>query len=826
MLFWALCNCVSDSAFIDHQGSDTDFAAFVASNLDPETFIKSEMKDALPLIIPAEFVPADLVRRITHNVLNITMGVLDLDKGSVAEQSQILDIVKKFGHFVHTSFSHNPAGQHKRRAFIKFSRPVAVTEWKAFFPRMLVRFQATTIADWKCADPPHMYFTPGGDYSKYEAYGSDGPALDVDEVLALALPEGVVEQKIENYQGVLPEEQRAEIGDGLRDLWNAKLVHLVDEIEARPCPGPMYDLKVHRVFGMARGVPHIMSAERLRNAIIIALDRRYQKAIGITATEGEVAVYREKAISQVEKTIADAAMQPWWPPKTNEVQVRPFTEFGLAERLIDQHKQDIRWEPNWQSWVGWNGKYWSQDAGGEVVRQKMFDTVRSITKEADALAEEYVAAKKNYNAMKDDPNITPQLLMQTEFKYEALKKQLEEVHKFALKSETSAKEGSAVHVASHFPEVLTSHLTFNKNPWLVNFTNGTLDLRTGVLGPHRREDYITRIVPYDFEPDAECPMFDTFMRSFMCGNERLIKFLWRAIGYSACGVTSEQKIFILYGDGANGKSTFLNVMLEVFGQGSTGYGMAANSENLLSSKGGSRHETWRMSLAIIRFVSCQEVDEGRTLAESVLKELTGSDVITGRKLYQNEWSFKPEFALWLAINHLPHVRGTDEGIWRRLCVIPCDASFKDAPDRDMPQRLLLEVPGIWARIAREARAWTKDRLAVPREIVVSNALYRHEQDPLRDFIERWCVVGGDAVEARPTIWAAYEEYCVEYKVRTFHERKRFYAALEKQYGTKKVHGERFFTGLRVKTPKERIESLPKAILQRAMKEREGEEKPN
>jgi putative DNA primase/helicase len=817
MLLWALCRYVSNSAFIDEQRSDPDFAAFVATSLDPETFIKAEKKDDLPLIIPAEFNHSDIVRRTAHNVLNVTMGVLDLDHGSATEQDLTLSIVKKFGHFVHTSFSHDPAGQHKHRAFVKFSRPVNITEWKAFFPRMLVRFQATTTADWKCSDAAHMFFTPGGDFAKYKAFGADGPGLDVDEVLALPLPEGVVEKKIENYEEVIAEEERGEIQEGLRDYWNAKLAHLVDEIEARPYPGPIYDLKVHKVFGLARGVPHIMPAERLRNSIVIALGRRYRNAQGEAADW--VPAYLEKSIVQVEKAIADGAMQPWWPPKSNAVQVRPFTEFGLAERLVDQHRLDIRWEPSWRSWLGWNGKHWNVDAGSEVVRQRMFETVRSIITEADAFAEEYVVAKKNYEAMQRDPNISAELLTQTEAKYEQLKKQLEEVHKFALKSETNAKELSAINIASHFPEVITSHLGFNRNPWLLNFKNGTLDLRTGVLSPHNREDYITRIVPFDFDPDAKCPRFDAFMRNFMCDNERLIKFLWRAMGYSVCGVTDEQKMFILYGDGANGKSTFLNLMLELLGQGPTGYAMAANSENLLSNRGTNRHETWRMSLAAIRFAACQEVDEGRALAESLLKELTGSDIITGRKLYQNEWSYKPEFTLWLALNHLPHVRGTDEGIWRRLCVIPCNASFKEKPDRDMPRRLLQEAVGIWARLAREAREWIKEQLVTPREVIVANTLYRHEQDPLRDFIERWCVVSADAVETRSTLWAAYEEYCTEYKVRTFHERKRFYAALEKQYGTKKVHGERFFVGLKVKTPKERIESLPKAILQRAIEKR-------
>jgi phage/plasmid-associated DNA primase len=145
----------------------------------------------------------------------------------------------------------------------------------------------------------------------------------------------------------------------------------------------------------------------------------------------------------------------------------------------------------------------------------------------------------------------------------------------------------------------------------------------------------------------------------------------------------------------------------------------------------------------------------------------------------------------------------------------------------MGDHLLYDASGIWARIAREAKLWMHERLVTPREIVVANANYRHEQDPLRDFVERWCIIDPEAMEARATLWAAYEEYATEYKNRIFHERKRFYAAMEKQFAAKKTHGERFFTGLRIKTVKERIESTPKAILQRALAAKaEGENKPN
>jgi putative DNA primase/helicase len=823
MIVWSACRYVDQSAYIDGQFIDPDFDTFQKKFLDLAEFFAADKKNELPLFIPAEFVAGDIIRRSSHNVLAVTLGVLDLDHGTAEEQAQVLAIVKRYGHAVYTSFSHDPNGQHKHRAIVKLSRPVQLTEWRAFFPRMLDHFHALKVADSKCKDACHMYFVPGGDINRYSSYGADGDALDVDMILAAPAPEGAEEVQPEAFEDTLPEEERDEIGSGLKELWLAKLAHLTRDIEIRPYPGPIYDLKSHGVFGLARGCPHILSAEKLKSAVMAALDYRYSKARGEDAYS--VPVYRVRAEEHVDHAIAEGMQRPWWPKKSIQTVTRPLTEYGLAERLVDRHHKDIRWEPQWQSWIGWNGKHWDNNAGTEVVRQKVFETTRSIPKEADALAEDYIVAKELYQSTLSDPNIDAKVKVEAEFKYEQLRKQIETLYAFALKCETSAKEGNAATVASHFPQVITTSSAFNRNPWLVNFTNGTLDLSTGEFREHRREDFVTRVVPYPFIPDAECVLFDKFMREFMGGNERMINFLWRALGYSACGVTDEQKIFLLHGDGANGKSTFLNLMMELFGQGPTGYAMAANSENLLSTRGSSKHETWRMSLAGVRLVCCQEVDEGRAFAESLIKELTGSDMITGRKMYQNEWSYKPEFSLWLAINHLPHVRGTDEGIWRRLCVVECKASFKDKPDRELPRRLLNEAPGIWARIAREAKLWIKERLVLPREIIVANTLYRQEQDPLRDFVKRWCVVDAEAVEPRPTLWAAYEEYCTENKTRVFHERKRFYAALEKQFSAKKLHGERFFAGLRIKTPKERLESSPRAILQRANKARE-EEQPN
>jgi len=821
MLVWSGCTQVARSRFIDYQTSVQDFAAFVHSFLDPTTFTPAEKKEELPLFLPAEFPEGEVVRRCAANVLRVHMLVLDIDRGSVEDILAAFTFLGRFGHVVYTSFSHNPNGQHKYRVVLKLSRPVDVTEWKQFFPRVLKFLCVDKIADEKCADVCHMYYIPGGSRAKYQVFGEDGAGLDVDHILALPMPEGAQEPEQYGYADILPEDERGEITQPLRDYCDARLQHVISALEASPYPGPVYGLTSHAVFGLARWAPHILSAERVRNMISLALKRRYRAE----SDKDLAASLYDKSIAHVDKAMTNGMGTPWWPPLVNEVPVRPFTEMGIAERFLDQSHGDVRWQPSWNNWLTWSNKYWDKDAGTELVKRRMKQTVRSIASEADPHYAEYWIAKQLYEQTAADANTSDEIKAKAEFDYEEKKKLIEEIRSFAVKSEKLKIITSAMTLANDDKRVMSNLQQFNRNPWLLNFQNGTVDLRTQEFRPHNREDYITQIIPYDYEPERECPLFDSFLNDCMLGNERMVEFIWRAIGYSACGVTDEQKMFLCHGDGANGKSTFMSLLLELFGQGGTGYGFAANSKNLLSGDGGNKHETWRMSMYVKRFVAMLEVDEGKSFAESLIKELTGSDMITGRKLYQDEWSYKPEFTLWLGINHLPHVRGTDEGIWRRLVVINFPANFKDRPDTRMPQKLRMEAKGIWARIVREAALWAKSGLVIPREVLVASTQYRQEQDPLREFMERWCAVEPEGELIRDHLWAAYEEHCTESKSRTFHERKRFYAAVEKQFRAKKVRGVRMFVGLRLKSPKERIDSMPRAILARAHKGAE-DEKPN
>lgn len=827
MIIWSGCIQVARSEFIDAQITNPDFAAIVAGFKDPTTFQPAEKKDELYLFIPAEFGSGTRSRRIAQNVLRVHSLVVDVDRGTAADHALMLARVRAYGYVTYTSFSHDPNGQHKFRVVVKLSRPVEITEWAAFWPRAIHALAFDTladgkpIADFKCRDACHMYFIPGGDFSKYHAEGEDGAALSVDDVLRMDLPAGLEEATQEHFTEVLDEENRGEISPALREYAEAKLSNLSDEICKRPFPGEIYDLKVHAVYGLARYAPHIISPERIFGVVRGALDYRYRNA-----DEYERQKYREKSLEQVQKAIADGMEKPWYPPQVDAVFVRPFTELGLAERFLDRHVKNVRYEPSWDAWVVWNGKYWDREAGDMIVQRFMKETVRSIPSEADAHYAELLNAKELFEQTQGDINVSEIARAKAEHDYEMKKALIDEIHKFAIKCETYSKISAALRLARDDTRILIHVDMLDTDPWLLNFKNGTVDLRTGAFREHRQADLITHMCPHEYDAAAECPRFERFVSDCMQDNDRMVSFLWRSIGYTLCGVTDEQKVWLLHGDGANGKSTFISVIANLLGISPTGYAAIANSENLLASKSGDSHATWRMSLFGKRFVGVQEVDEGKAFSEARIKEFSGSDVITGRKMHQDEWSYIPRFTMWLAVNHLPHVRGTDEGIWRRLCVSKWEADFRDKRDPDLARKLQFEAPGIFAKAVREARAWYREgAISLPREVVLASGQYRRDEDPLNDFIEKWCVLGSTEQSPKTEMWAAYEEYCTETKgSRTWHERKRFYAALGKRFHEKAVRGLRMFVGLRVKTTQERMESSPRAILSRAQKQRD--EKPN
>lgn len=246
----------------------------------------------------------------------------------------------------------------------------------------------------------------------------------------------------------------------------------------------------------------------------------------------------------------------------------------------------------------------------------------------------------------------------------------------------------------------------DRDPWLLNVRNGTIDLRTGALRPHAREDLITRGIDVDYDRAAVCPAWERFLHQVFGGDVGLVAFVQRAIGYSLTGVITEHVLLVLYGLGSNGKTTLSEALHYLLGPS---YAKHAPTDLLLARRG-EHHPTELATLHGARLLTSAETGEGRRLAESLVKQLTGGDPVTARRMREDFWQFRPEFKLWLATNHKPQIKGTDHAIWRRIRLIPFDITFHapetgKTPQQDptLPGRLRRELPGSWR--GRSAGAW-------------------------------------------------------------------------------------------------------------------------
>lgn len=393
------------------------------------------------------------------------------------------------------------------------------------------------------------------------------------------------------------------------------------------------------------------------------------------------------------------------------------TDFGNARRLVQNHGADVRYCHAWGKWLIWDDRRWKIDESGAIMR-KAKETTMSIYQEAGRAVDE------------------------TERK---------ELAKWALRSEAASRLRAMIELAESEPGIPVSPGELDVDDWLLNTRSGIIDLRTGELRPHTREAMLTKLAPVEYAPDAECPAWTAFLERIMDRNQELISFLQRAVGYALTGDTREEVIFLLYGTGANGKSTFLETMQVLLGD----YARQADFSTFLLRQ----NETVRNDLARlagVRFVSAVELEPGKRLSESVVKQVTGRDTVTARYLFQEYFEYKPKMKIFLACNHKPIIRGNDHAIWRRIRLIPFNVRIPDAEqDKDLDRKLRAELPGILAWAVRGCLEWQKQGLGKPEAVKDATDEYRGEMDVLGGFFEDRCVIG-DGLRAVSS--ELYKEY--------------------------------------------------------------------
>jgi putative DNA primase/helicase len=237
----------------------------------------------------------------------------------------------------------------------------------------------------------------------------------------------------------------------------------------------------------------------------------------------------------------------------------------------------------------------------------------------------------------------------------------------------------------------------------------------------------------------------------------LIAFLQAAAGWSISGDISEQSMFILYGTGANGKSTFLNVIMRILGD----YAITTYPETFMKRSGDSLTNDLAR-LRGTRFVATAETEQGKRLSEHLIKQATGNDQMTARFLYGEHFNFVPTFKIFMASNHKPVIKGTDHGIWRRIKLIPFTTTIaEERMDKHLEQKLLEEKSGILNWLIEGALRWQKEGLNTPSIVLNATDEYRREMDAIGNFIKERCVQKpGEAIKARE-LFRVYQEWCEE-----------------------------------------------------------------
>lgn len=396
------------------------------------------------------------------------------------------------------------------------------------------------------------------------------------------------------------------------------------------------------------------------------------------------------------------------------------SDVGNAECLIALKGDDLRFCHTRKKWLFWDGSRWCIDETGAAQRA-MVDTVRARFLAAVGIPD--TSQRGKFTA-------------------------------WCIGAENAGKVDSALRTATARPAFATTIDRWDANPFTAATKGATLDLRAVVHRSVQRDDYITMRLGANYDPETTCPRWLLFLDEIFNANVEVISFIQRAVGYCLTGSTREQKIFLCHGAGANGKSTFIKVIMDLLGD----YADNASFETFDANK---RNEASNdlAKLRGKRLVTVIETEEGRRLAEARVKSVTGSDMITCRFLYAEYFSYYPTYKIWLAMNHLPQIRGTDNGIWRRILLIPFSQSFIGREDKTLEETLHGELDGILQWAMEGLRQWHQRGLDPPQIVQQAVASYRNDSDQVGRWMEERCLQAPNIFLASGKGYDDYKKWC-------------------------------------------------------------------
>ena len=394
-----------------------------------------------------------------------------------------------------------------------------------------------------------------------------------------------------------------------------------------------------------------------------------------------------------------------------------LTASGNADRFMHLWGQDVHWCEQRSSWYVWDGACWREDEVLEAQRRAEL-TVLALLAEAEESG--------------DDETI-----------------------KWATRcNKTARPQSEMLQIARHRTAI--HHTAWDRHDWLLGVQNGVIDLRSGELLPHDRDQLITRLCATVYDPRAACPQWEAFLGEVMAGDAGMIAALQRLCGYCLTGDISVQVLPILYGSGANGKNVFLDTFQGILGA----YGAKA-PDSLITAQQHEQHPTEIADLMGRRLVVASETDEGRRLRIGLVKQLTGDATLKGRFMRQDFFEFRRTHKTLLVTNNKPVITEASHAVWRRIRLIPFEVTIPEQrQDKHLPEKLRREWPGILAWAVRGCLDWQQrgGDLGLPEKVTLATDSYRGESDPVGQFIDECCLVAEYGTVAKAELYEAFSRW--------------------------------------------------------------------
>jgi putative DNA primase/helicase len=474
---------------------------------------------------------------------------------------------------------------------------------------------------------------------------------------------------------------------------NCNLWDVLDDVQP---PGVNFEAKLRTLVGVERRslkISHVGEGGRHNLLISYSAQLRNKGAAGSELLAALEARNHEQCLPPLDGTEV-AAIAAWADTKDGGDGL-PYTDLGNAKRLVQKLAGQARYVPERKDWVVRDGHQWKQDVGYHVELQ------------AKDVGEQLLAGSS------DDKG-----------RYAA-----------GIKAQSERSIRAMVRLAQTEVGVAVSAAAFDRNPDTLSTAGGLVDLRTGQIRSELNEEFHSKLAGASFDPLAACPAFLTFLEQILPDRESRA-YLQRWWGYCLTGLTSEQIILIIYGQGANGKSVLTNLLYRVLGD----YARRTPMASLMQR----RTDAATNDIAALqgaRLILASEGNPGQKLDTALVKSLTGGDPITARFLHKEHVTFDPAGKIVVASNHLPEIDANDPAIWRRLHFLHLDKVFRDEQqDRTLPEKLWAERDGVLAWAVQGAVEWYKTGLAPPAAVRNAVFAYRTELDTIGAFLEERCVV--------------------------------------------------------------------------------------